>query len=216
MKKQLSIILALVMALSLLTACGGSKGNESDSDNDEYTLHLDDENGYYFLDGKTSTGEYYGFLASGGAFYGKNGDSTILTYTRDKNDLTFDDYLETFTGIIFDDDSIVVKGQKYTFAEPDGSAVISTGDDDDFDDIDEWYGTFDSSNGRLVLKDSVIGNGVDYSFKMDDGNEMSGTIRLIRSIQGKDDHVEMTRSNGTIIVGAVGTDGVDFSGVYKK
>ena len=198
--KLCSLLMALLVITSLLTACGDSGADEPEStpsqqesnsaDVDEST-ELDFWLGEYTNDSGTLTIDN-----SGGTFYytlgyiGENGTSAASgTLSEDSSDpyvLEESDFIFTYNE---SDKSIEVSLQdgatdmehytgRYDYVGPVGGSDSSEGDAtldvDAPDSIEAWYGEYEGDAGTLSITDSLE-DMVDFTLEANDGSYMSGT-----------------------------------------
>ena len=198
--KLCSLLMALLVITSLLTACGDSGADEPEStpsqqesnsaDVDEST-ELDFWLGEYTNDSGTLTIDN-----SGGTFYytlgyiGENGTSAASgTLSEDSSDpyvLEESDFIFTYNE---SDKSIEVSLQegaadmehytgRYYYVGPVGGSDSSEGDAtldvDAPDSIEAWYGEYEGDAGTLSITDSLE-DMVDFTLEANDGSYMSGT-----------------------------------------
>lgn len=213
MKKIFTAILAIMLVLSL-SACGG----------EEYEMHLDTTEGYYYMNGDQNTGEGFGFLSDGNAVYVDKNGVTAFQYTRSSNTLTFQNLDEHSGGKVAGDDSIEVDDYLYIFAEADYGFSDTDSDDESTSKSgadSSWYGTFKNANGTVTLEEeTVLEKAISFVAQMDDeeGSYLSDTLRLNDSGGYEDDTVSITLgSDGkTLTVTSLKTFGNAFAGTYVK
>ena len=201
--KLCSLLMALLAMTFLLTACGGSEADESESsisqqdsqqedngaDVDE-SVELDFWVGEYANDNGTLTIDN-----SGGTLYytlgyiGEDGTSVAsgtLSESGDPYVLEESDFIFSYDD---SDQSIEITLQDdagdyehytgwYYYVGPVGGSDASEDDPgldvDAPDSIDAWYGEYANDTGTLTITDSLE-DMVDYTLEANDGSYMSGT-----------------------------------------
>ena len=202
--KLCSLLMALLTMTFLLTACGGSGGDEPESsisqqdsqqedngaDADE-SVELDFWVGEYANDNGTLTIDissgmlYYalGYIGEDGASVasGTLSDDSGDPYVLEESDFIFsyDDSDQSIEITLQDDagDYEHYTG-RYYYVGPVGGSDASEDDPgldvDAPDSIEAWYGEYANDTGTLTITDSLE-DMVDYTLETNDGSYMSGT-----------------------------------------